>query len=177
MGPPFPVFNELEHNEIKLFDRWIGEGWPAMIGESDGWPFWSLFDNVASWWQMRKERNVLFVHFNDLKTDLLGQIARIASFIEVDASQKMLEILVDRLTFDALKQSAIMNPQNVISPPGIFWENGLQDFFHKGENGRWKSILSEEQHIKYENKAKCKLSSECKLWLEDGLLAIDPREC
>jgi aryl sulfotransferase len=35
--------------------------------ERDGYPFWSFWDNVSSWWAIRHLPNVLFLHFADLK--------------------------------------------------------------------------------------------------------------
>lgn len=162
---PFPRFVEEEHNEVKLFDKWISEGWPAMEGETDGWPYWSLFDNVASWWLAKNEPNVLFIHFNDLKRDLVACIQKIADFIEVDVPESVYPILAQKLSFEGLKASALANASGVISPPGFFWNNGLEDFFFKGTNGRWRNLLSAEQVAKYEEIAASKLPHECNMWL------------
>lgn len=170
VGPPMPRFIESDHNEAVLFDRWIGQGWPAMEGETDGWPFWSLFDNVASWWNVRTEKNVLFVHFNDLKRDLLHNLHSISNFIDVSLPDDAYEALATRLSFDHLKISAMTDSSTVIAPPGIFWRHGLNDFFYRGTNGRWMGILSEEQLIRYDEKASSKLCLECKVWLEHGSL-------
>ena len=44
----------------------------------DGHPFWPFWENVRSWWQVRKLPNVMLVHFADLKRDMPGEIRRIA---------------------------------------------------------------------------------------------------
>lgn len=54
-GPPLPKVSEM--TPAMLFERWIAEGWETHPWESDGWPFSSVFDNVASWWRMRPLKN------------------------------------------------------------------------------------------------------------------------
>lgn len=162
---PFPRFIEEDHHEAKIFNKWISEGWPAMTGETDGWPYWSVFDNVASWWHAKNESNVMFIHFNDLKRDLASCIRKIAEFIEVDVPESVYPILAQKLSFEGLKASALANESGVISPPGIFWNNGLEDFFFKGTNGRWRNVLSAEQVAKYEEVAASKLPHDCNMWL------------
>ena len=38
--------------------------------ENDGYPFWSFWENVRSWWQIRHLPNVKLIHFADLKQDM-----------------------------------------------------------------------------------------------------------
>jgi len=47
----------------------------------DGYPFWPYFDHIRSWWKVRKHPRVLLVHYNTLKKDRPGEIARIFEFL------------------------------------------------------------------------------------------------
>ena len=51
--------------------------------EGDGYPFWSYWDNVRTWWEFRHLPNVLFMHFANLKRDMSGQMRRIAAFLDI----------------------------------------------------------------------------------------------
>src|SRR5690606_29638199 len=51
--------------------------------EGDGYPFWPFWENIRSWWSIRRLPNVLLLHFADLKRDLPGEIRRIADFLEI----------------------------------------------------------------------------------------------
>merc|ERR1711862_391115 len=118
VGEPFPRFDELFPNEAttkddedsmvrELFDRWLNERWETLPWEQDGWPFWSLFTNFLSWWKVRSLPNVLLVHFNDLKSDLHGQIRRIANFLgEENINDEQIQQYVQTCTFDAMKKNA-----------------------------------------------------------------------
>jgi aryl sulfotransferase len=69
--------------------------------DRDEFPWWPLWENVRSWWEIRALPNVLFVHFETLKRDMEGQVRRIAAFLDisVDASRwdAFLEVLLVRL--------------------------------------------------------------------------------
>ena len=53
--------------------------------EGDGYPFWSFWENVRTWWALRHLPNVLFVHFAPLKRDMPGQMRRIAAFVSASS--------------------------------------------------------------------------------------------
>jgi len=48
----------------------------------EGRIFWSLWENVRSWWKIQHLPNVLLVHYAKLK-DLPGQMQRIAEFLAI----------------------------------------------------------------------------------------------
>ena len=64
----------------------IREYWHQWL-EGDGYPFWSFWENVRTWWAIRTLPNVLFVHYATLKRDLPGQMRRIAEFLEITISR------------------------------------------------------------------------------------------
>lgn len=51
--------------------------------DGDGHPWWPFWENVSTWRAIRNLPNVLFVHFAKLKSDMLGEIRRIAQFLEI----------------------------------------------------------------------------------------------
>lgn len=177
VGEPLPRFDELFPTETtttkddedsavrKFFDKWLTEPWETLPWEEDGWPFWSLFTNFLSWWKVRSLPNVLLVHFNDLKSDLAGQIRCIAKFIgEENINDDQIQQYVRTCTFDAMKKNADQYaPRN-----GRPWNGGGTSFINKGTNGRWKGVLSNEQVASYENIAKQKLGDDAFKWLVEG---------
>jgi aryl sulfotransferase len=63
--------------------------------------------------------------------------------------------------FDAMKQDAIRNEEYI----GLIFEGGAGRFFHKGTNGRWRDVLTEEDLALYETAA-AQLNPELRSWLE-----------
>ncbi|KAJ3536148.1 hypothetical protein NM208_g6843 [Fusarium decemcellulare] len=127
------------------------------------WPFWS---HIGSWWEARHQPNMLLFHFNDLKTNLEGEMRRIAGFLDIpDMPEDSFKAAVEHCTFGWMKQHA-----ELASPPqaDVAWENGAKDLVNKGTNARWKDLLSEEDNKRYLDKAREELGEECSNWLLHG---------
>jgi aryl sulfotransferase len=172
-GPPMPRYHPQTMTPASLFDRWLSEGWETHTWETDGWPWWSLFYNAATWWQFRDKANILHVHFSNLKKDLPGEMRRIAAFLEIPIDEERFPEQVRKCTFEYMKGNA---EKGIAPAGGAFWHppegkeksGGAASFFHKGVNGRWKDVLSEEQVARYEEAVKAKLTPECAHWLATG---------
>ena len=50
------------------FHNWLTTG--ALAGQDDGTPYLSYFAYEKTFWNARKEKNLLFVHYDDLQADL-----------------------------------------------------------------------------------------------------------
>ena len=130
----------------------------------DGFPYWPMWSNIRSWWNIRKLPNVKFVHFNDMKKDLAGSIQEIARFLDIETNEATFNKIVEHCTFDYMKAHA-----NQMAPRGgIMWNDGAQTFINKGTNGRWRDSLNAADIAAYEAKADAELGPECSHWLEHG---------
>jgi aryl sulfotransferase len=132
--------------------------------EGDGYPFWSFWDNVSSWWAIRHLPNVLFLHFADLKRDLQGQIRRVAAFLEIRLDEKTFDAAVRHCSFDYMKAHAEKHAPH----RGRLYKGGARAFIHKGTNGRWRDVLSTEDCRRYEAAAEERLGWRCARWLAEG---------
>lgn len=155
VGPPI---ERADPDIRRYFLRWL---------EEDGAPFWSYWENIATWWAARDVPNILLVHFNDLKTDLEGEMRRIAAFLDCDISEESWPTLVEHCSFDYMKANAV----NVAPLGGAIFEGGASTFINKGVNGRWREILSRGEIAAYERMAVAELGPECAHWLATGALA------
>jgi len=174
----------------KLF-RWEGEDIPTLEGvdireiwrlwmtkshfpwEQDGYPYWSHFYHLASWWEFRHLPNILFVHYTDMLKDLDGQMRRVSEWLGIDVDEAIWPSLVDSATFDTMKR------QHRDTAPAVthgIWRDPA-NFFHQGRNGRWRDVLTEEDLELYESLKERTLTPEAARWLEEGsLVAGDPAE-
>lgn len=149
VGPPI---GKPPESIRQYFQEWL---------EQDGYPFWSFWENVKSWWEIRPLSNVLLVHYAALKQDLPGQIRRIAEFLEISIDETNWDNILEHCSFAYMKQHA---PQSVPYNGG-FWEGGAQTFIHRGMNGRWRDTLTPEEIQHYEQVAKAQLGEACAHWL------------
>lgn len=131
VGDPIPRFDESLHSETKLFDDWISRGWPSLAGETDGYPFWSLFDNVRTWWEQRHQPNVLFIHFNDLLHDLSGSVREIAAFLDIPIQEEGFPALVQSLSFTAMKAECTDPSKTLVPLAGGIFKQGGESFINK----------------------------------------------
>lgn len=137
------------------FEAWL---------QNDGAPFWSFWENVRSWWEVKDLPNVKLVHFANLKADMEGQIREIAEFIDVEVDEATMADVLNHCSFDYMKSNA----EQSVPLGGAFWEGGAKTFIHKGTNGRWKTDLPGEVSQRYEQMAAEQLGDDCAEWLKTG---------
>jgi aryl sulfotransferase len=165
-------------------EKWYGalNGTPGLVGDpiekpvddirqyfldwmaKDGHPFWPFWENMSSWWAIRDLPNVEFLHFGVLKSDMRGQMRRVAKFLDIDIDESKWDAIVEHCSFDYMKKNAI----KTVPLGGAFWDGGAATFVNKGSNGRWRDTLTEEDNARYESMAKEKLGEDCARWLATG---------
>jgi aryl sulfotransferase len=130
----------------------------------DGHPFWPFWENVRSWWAIRRLPNVALFHFEELKRGLPGQLRRMATFLGVAVDEGRWPSIVEHCSFDWMKRNA----DRVAPLGGSLWDGGGASFIHRGTNGRWRDVLSADESAAYEARAVEELGAECARWLATG---------
>lgn len=152
VGPPMP---RCDVPILEYFRRWL---------EQDGYPWWSFWENIRTWWEIRDLPNVMLVHFGKLREDLSGEMRAIAKFLDIPIDESRWEDIVEHCTFDYMKNHA-----ELVSPlGGSVWEGGGKTFINKGTNGRWRDTLTTEDIANYERTAVEQLGEDCARWLATG---------
>ncbi len=153
-----PAIEPPPDSVVQYFRDWLAK---------DGFPFWSFWENVRSWWAIRELPNVMLIHFAELKADMPGEIRRIASFLDIPIDESKWDAIVAHCSFDYMKANATAS----VPLGGIFWEGGAETFLHKGTNDRWRDTLSTDEAAAYEQKARAELGPACAEWLRTGTLS------
>ena len=130
----------------------------------DGYPFWSLWENVRTWWAIRDLPNVHFIHFAQLKADMPGEMRKLAGFLGIPIDERRWPRILEYCSFDWMKRNATKS----VPLGGAFWDAGAEVFIHKGVNGRWKDTLTPDEVAEYEARAVRELGPECARWLAMG---------
>jgi len=130
-------------------------------GKGPWWPFW---ENIRTWWDIRELPNVYFVHYQNLKDDMEGQMRKMAAFLDYEIDESKWELMVKHCSFDYMKHNA------PLSTPlgGAIFDGGAEVFINKGVNGRWSDTLTQEDNEAYEARALEELGPECAHWLRTG---------
>ena len=137
-----------------FFDRWL---------DTNGFACCDLLDIMESWWELRNEPNVLLLHYQQLKSDLPGQIARLAEFFSIDPSSLRMDAIVEHCSFDYMSARA-----EKMAPFGGAHMLSAKAFFHKGLKRDHRDELAPEQVARFDRVALEKLGQECAHWLETG---------
>jgi len=98
------------------------------------------FDHVLPWWQAsQKDRNILFLKYEDMKHDHAGSVAKIASFLDLEVDSQLLDKVVTLSSFKSMISNETTNfdwiPQRADVPK----------HFRKGDVGDWRNYFSAEQ--------------------------------
>jgi aryl sulfotransferase len=63
--------------------------------DNDGFPFWSMWENVRTWWAIRDLPNVFLLRFSGMKRDMPGEMRRIAKFLNIRVDEQHWEQIVE----------------------------------------------------------------------------------
>ncbi len=144
----------------------VKEFWYRLLRE-DGYPNWSFWENIRSWWEFRDLPNLKLFHFNDLKKNLAGKIRDIANFLEIMVDESRWDDIVEHCTFDWMKGHA----EQVTPMGGQIFDDGAKVFINKGTNQRWKDVLTDADIQEYQELAIKELGEECAQWVFNGKTA------
>ncbi|MEH6544432.1 MAG: sulfotransferase domain-containing protein [Porticoccaceae bacterium] len=132
--------------------------------DQNGYPWWPFWENLRSWWAIRDLPNVHLVHFAKLKSDMPGEIRRLAEFLEIPIDEEKWQAILLHCSFDYMREHA----QKTVPTGGAFWDGGAKSFINKGTNGRWRDVLTDAESLKYEKLVAQELEPECAHWLATG---------
>lgn len=98
------------------------------------------FDHVLPWWEASQhDKNILFLKYEDMKNDHAGNVARIASFLDLQADSQLIDKVVALSSFKSMSSGESTNfnwiPQR----------EGVPTHFRKGDIGDWRNQFTEAQ--------------------------------
>jgi aryl sulfotransferase len=148
---------------------------PEWTGDVHGFfavwlPAMGMLEHVASFWELRREPNLLLVHYNDLKKDLAGEMRRIAAFLGIEVPEASWPAVVERCTFESMQARG-----SEIGDFASKFVGGAKGFLFKGTNGRWRDVLTPQELESYAKRVAELLPPAGAAWLEGGSRAGDPR--
>ena len=102
--------------------------------------FGSYFDHILPWWEVsQKDERILFMKYEDMKHDHAGNVAKLASFLDIQADSQLINTIVTLSSFKSMTANETTNfdwiPQRADVPK----------HFRKGDIGDWRNHFSAEQ--------------------------------
>lgn len=124
-----------------------GKGWSGRY--SGPWEHWlkmfvegtvqrgDWFDHVLSWWAHRDADNILFLKYEDLRTDFRSELEKIAWFLGYPLTARLADRIMGKTSFDHMKADRFSNLKEIPE---------LDEFFRKGRAGTWKEQFTVAQN-------------------------------
>ena len=114
--------------------------------------FGDWFDHALEWWKHRDAENILFLKYEDMKKDHRGAVKKMAEFIGYNLEEGVIDTIVEKSTFQSMKDSPIYNiNMGKLSVGSIpIFKPGEQQFLRKGIVGDWKNHFTPEQNAEFD---------------------------
>ena len=126
--------------------------------EMDSLP--GVLHHLSDAWARRNEPNVVLVHYDDLATDLDGEMRRIAAHLRIDVAEDRWPELVEAATFDSMRARA---DDLVPDATGVLKDRAR--FFRGGVSGAGREVLDRDQIARYRDRARELAPSDLLAWL------------
>jgi aryl sulfotransferase len=123
-----------------------------------------FFHLESTYWTERRAANVLLVHYNDLKSDLDGEMRRISAFLDIPVDGAVWPALVEAATFEAMKRDG----DALLAGMEQGFQGGHRSFLYKATNERWRGQVDETDLDLYRQTMAAALPPGLIRWLEVG---------
>ncbi len=101
--------------------------------------FGSWFEHVRDWRLNAEQRDVLYIFFEDLLTDLEGNLRKIAAFTGLPLQDENMPRLLEYCSFSYMKDHQIQFDLGIVFLLELGFRPG--HFIRKGEKEQWREVL------------------------------------
>lgn len=108
--------------------------------------------------------NIHFFHYEDMKRDLKGAVARLGEILGHDLDDALLGAVTEAATFSNMKANA---DRFAPSADREIWKDNAQ-FFESGSSRKWDGVLTDETLALYDARMEELLDPEDRAWFENG---------
>lgn len=110
-------------------------------------------DWIKSWWPYRNDSNVLFLLYEDMKSDTKGNVLKIASFIGKEYEEKILandgkilHQIIERSSLESMKKEVNEEAKKRYLPQ----DEKECTFIRKGIIGDWRNYFTSDENEQFE---------------------------
>lgn len=112
-------------------------------------------EHVLDFWRIRNEPNILFLFYEDMKTNMQRMVEDVMRFLGKKYSQQQVETLCKHLSVDSMRANPSCNNDTLVEKAKSLNKNGKTagdfKFIRKGEVGSFREEFSHEMNQKFEN--------------------------
>jgi hypothetical protein len=112
-------------------------------------------EHVLDFWNIRDQSNILFLFYEDMKTNMSKVVTEAAKFLGKTFTQQQIDELCKHLSVDSMRANPSCNNDSLVEMAKSFNKNGKTagefKFIRKGEVGSFKEEFSSEMDKKFES--------------------------
>lgn len=144
--------------ERDRFWHWVDDDTPST---QSGSSLRFTVEHLQSFRDAGDDLDVVFVHYDDLKADLEGQMRRLAAHLEIEVHEGRWPALVEAATFDSMRSRA-----DTTVPGGgrDHWIDPVA-FFSRGTSGQWRDLLDDADLARYAARVRALAPDDLVEWL------------
>jgi aryl sulfotransferase len=126
-----------------------------------------MLKRMACAWERRAEPNVVLMHYQDLATDLSGEMRRLARRLDITVPEDKWPSLVQAATFEQMQAAADhLQPLKYVEAREA--SKGNADFFRRGSLGDGRTLLTDTEAACYYTRAARVAPQGLLAWLHCG---------
>jgi len=150
---------------VERFRAFIADDTPG--GTSLG----AVLHHLDTGWQRRHDANVTLFHYADMKTDLVGELTRLATALGIACSPERAQALAPEASLARMRERA-----SEVAPSASEknWKDTRQ-FFRKGALGEWRERLGPAELAAYDARVAALVPPDLATWVHHGRQSADPR--
>ena len=120
--------------------------------------------HFETFWQARDRPGVVMLHYDDLKSDLEGEMRRLAARLRIEVDDDLWPALVQAATFESMRSRAEQTAPNASRS---IWRDADR-FFNRGTSGQWRELLDADDLRRYEERVRELIDDELSRWVHRG---------
>ncbi|XP_040094267.1 sulfotransferase 1E1 [Oryx dammah] len=110
-------------------------------------PYGSWYEHTKSWWEKRKNPQVLFLFYEDMKENIRKEVMKLFEFLGREASDELVDKIVKHTSFEEMKNNPSTNYTTV---PDEIMNQKVSPFMRKGMVGDWKNYFTVALNEKFD---------------------------
>ncbi|XP_043265450.1 luciferin sulfotransferase-like [Colletes gigas] len=120
-------------------------------------PFW---DHILQFWNRREDSNILFLKYEDLKSDLSTVIQKSATFLNKTMSNDQVKALLEHLSFNNMKSNPAVNYEDAVETNKKLKLIDVDgDFIRSGKVNQWQGEMPESIIERFDELTREKLAT------------------
>jgi hypothetical protein len=155
---PLPPRQPRPDGERARFWQWVDDETPStQVGSS----LRRTAEHLQTFWDAADDLDVVYLHYDDLQTDLEGQMRQLAARLGIDVDEHRWPRLVKAATFESMRSRADTTvpaggPDHWIDPAA---------FFSRGTSGQWRDLLDDADLARYAARVRLLAADDLVEWL------------